>query len=44
MRVLLTTYGSCGDVQPMAGLAVPVRALSAEVQVCAPLAPIGVWR
>lgn len=36
MRVLLTTFGSRGDVQPLVGLAVQVRALGAEVQVCAP--------
>ncbi|WP_369250954.1 glycosyltransferase [Streptomyces sp. R41] len=36
MRVLLSTYGSRGDVQPMAGLAVQLRALGAEVRVCAP--------
>jgi vancomycin aglycone glucosyltransferase len=36
MRVLLTTCGSRRDVQPLAGLAVQVRALGAEVQVCAP--------
>ena len=36
MRVLLTAYGSRGDVQPLARLAVQVRALGAEVQVCAP--------
>ncbi|WP_274564853.1 glycosyltransferase [Streptomyces spiramyceticus] len=36
MRVLLSTYGSRGDVQPMAGLAVELRALGAEVRVCAP--------
>jgi vancomycin aglycone glucosyltransferase len=36
MRVLLTTYGSRGDVEPMAGLAVQLRALGAEVQMCAP--------
>src|ERR1700694_4707103 len=36
MRVLLTTYGSRGDVQPLVGLAVQERALGAEVQVCAP--------
>jgi vancomycin aglycone glucosyltransferase len=35
MRVLLTTYGSRGDVQALVGLAVQVRALGAEVQVCA---------
>jgi vancomycin aglycone glucosyltransferase len=36
MRVLLTTYGSRGDVEPMVGLVVRLRALGAEVRVCAP--------
>ncbi|ARF53117.1 glycosyl transferase [Streptomyces gilvosporeus] len=36
MRVLLSTYGSRGDVEPLAGLAVQLRALGAEVRVCAP--------
>jgi vancomycin aglycone glucosyltransferase len=36
MRVLLSTYGSRGDVEPLVGLAVQLRALGAEVQVCAP--------
>ncbi len=36
MRVLLSTYGSHGDVEPMVGLAVRLRALGAEVRVCAP--------
>jgi vancomycin aglycone glucosyltransferase len=36
MRVLLTTYGSRGDVEPLAGLAVRLRELGAEVRVCAP--------
>ena len=36
MRVLLSTYGSRGDVEPMAGLAVQSRALGAEGRVCAP--------
>ncbi|WP_225834069.1 glycosyltransferase [Streptomyces sp. NK08204] len=36
MRVLLSTYGSRGDVEPMAGLAVQLRELGAEVRVCAP--------
>ena len=36
MRVLLSTYGSRGDVEPMLGLAVQLRALGAEVRVCAP--------
>ncbi|WP_406292351.1 glycosyltransferase [Streptomyces sp. NBC_00624] len=36
MRVLLSTYGSRGDVEPLVGLAVQLRALGAEVRVCAP--------
>ena len=36
MRVLLSTYGSRGDVEPMVGLAVQLRALGAEMPVCAP--------
>ncbi len=36
MRVLLSTYGGRGDVEPLAGLAVRLRALGAEVRVCAP--------
>lgn len=36
MRVSLSTYGSRGDVEPVVGLAVALRALGAEVQVCAP--------
>jgi vancomycin aglycone glucosyltransferase len=36
MRVLLSTYGSRGDVESVAGLAVQLRALGAEVRVCAP--------
>jgi vancomycin aglycone glucosyltransferase len=48
VRVLLSTYGSRGDVEPMVGLAVRLRALGAEVRVCAPpdfaerLAEVGV--
>jgi vancomycin aglycone glucosyltransferase len=48
MRVLLSTYGSRGDVEPMVGLAVRLRAFGAEVRVCAPpdcaerLAEVGV--
>jgi vancomycin aglycone glucosyltransferase len=48
MRVLLSTYGGRGDVEPLAGLAVQLRALGAEVRVCAPpdcaerLAEVGV--
>ena len=36
MRVLLSTWGSRGDVEPMLGLAVALRALGAEVRMCAP--------
>src|SRR5215204_7625693 len=48
MRELLSTYGSRRDVEPMVGLAVRLRALGAEVRVCAPpdcaerLAEVGV--
>ena len=48
MRVLLSTYGSHGDVEPMVGPAVRSRALGAEVRRCAqpdfaePLARVGV--
>jgi vancomycin aglycone glucosyltransferase len=36
MRVLLTTFGSRGDVQPLLGLAVALRTLGADARVCAP--------
>jgi vancomycin aglycone glucosyltransferase len=36
MRVLLSTHGSRGDVEPMVGLAAQSRALDAEIRVCAP--------
>ena len=36
MRVLLTTWGSRGDVEPLAGLAVALRELGAEARICAP--------
>ncbi len=36
MRVLLSVYGSRGDVQPLVALAVALRDLGAEVRVCAP--------
>ena len=36
MRGLLSTYGLRGDVEALAGLAVRLRALGAEVRVCAP--------
>ncbi len=48
MRVLLSTYDSRGGVEPPVGLAVRLRALGAEVRVCAPpdcaerLAEVGV--
>jgi vancomycin aglycone glucosyltransferase len=55
MRVMLSTNGSRGDVEPMAGPAVQLQALGAEVcappdgakrptRVGVPLASIGVWR
>ena len=36
MRVLLSTYGSRGDVEPMMALAVQLRTLGATVRMCAP--------
>ena len=36
MRVLLSTYGSRGDVEPIAALAVQLQLLGAEVRMCAP--------
>ncbi|MFF9624431.1 glycosyltransferase [Streptomyces griseosporeus] len=36
MRVLLLTYGSRGDVEPMAALAARLRTLGVDVRVCAP--------
>lgn len=36
MRVLLVAFGSRGDVEPMVGLAVELRALGADVRMCAP--------
>jgi vancomycin aglycone glucosyltransferase len=36
MRVLLTTWGSRGDVEPVAGLAARLQELGAEAVVCAP--------
>ncbi|TYR36781.1 glycosyltransferase family 1 protein [Mesorhizobium microcysteis] len=36
MRVLLATYGSRGDVEPMVALAVQLRTMGAQVSVCAP--------
>ncbi|MDB5471703.1 MAG: glycosyl transferase [Caulobacter sp.] len=36
MRLLLSTFGSRGDVEPVTGLAAQVRALGAEAVVCCP--------
>ena len=36
MRVLLSTFGSRGDVQPLLALAVALRALGVDARVCAP--------
>jgi vancomycin aglycone glucosyltransferase len=36
MRVVLSTYGGRGDVEPLVGLAVALRDLGAEARVCAP--------
>jgi UDP:flavonoid glycosyltransferase YjiC (YdhE family) len=47
MRVLLSTYGSRGDVEPMVQLAVQLRALGAEgcdALVATGVTPAGVWR
>jgi UDP:flavonoid glycosyltransferase YjiC (YdhE family) len=46
MRVLLSTYGSRGDVEPMVGLAVRLRALGTEgsdALVATAVMPAGVW-
>jgi hypothetical protein len=49
MRVLLSTYGSRGGVEPMVGLAVRPRALGAGAEDCDALVatgmmPTGAWR
>ena len=36
MRVLLSTIGSRGDVQPLVALASQLRALGQEVRLCVP--------
>ncbi|MEU7900237.1 hypothetical protein AB0B45_46320 [Nonomuraea sp. NPDC049152] len=36
VRVVLSTHGSRGSVEPIAGLAVRLRELGAEARVCAP--------
>jgi hypothetical protein len=42
MRVLLSTYASRGDVEPMVGLAVQWRALGAAAEGCDALMATGV--
>lgn len=49
MPVLLSTYGSRGDAEPMIGLGLQLRALGVAAEGCdAPVAtgvmPAGVWR
>jgi UDP:flavonoid glycosyltransferase YjiC (YdhE family) len=47
MRVLLSTHGSRGNVEPMVGLVVQLRALGAEgcdALVATGVTPAGVWR
>jgi UDP:flavonoid glycosyltransferase YjiC (YdhE family) len=47
MHVLLSTYASRGDVEPMVGLAVRLRALGAEgcdALVATGVMPAGTWR
>lgn len=39
MRILLSTFGSRGDVEPLAGLAAELKAQGAEPVVCAPPDP-----
>lgn len=36
MRILLTTFGSRGDVRPLLALAIELRSLGADARVCAP--------
>src|SRR3954464_9235927 len=36
MRVLLASYGSRGDVEPLVGFAVALRELGVEARVCVP--------
>ncbi|HEX5014369.1 MAG TPA: glycosyltransferase [Candidatus Limnocylindrales bacterium] len=36
MRVLLSSWGSRGDIEPLAALALALRSLGAEVRACAP--------
>jgi vancomycin aglycone glucosyltransferase len=39
MRILLSTYGSRGDVQPVAALALALQELGVDVRLCAPPDP-----
>jgi hypothetical protein len=43
VRVLLSTYGGRGDVEPPVGLAVRLRALGVEVRGCAPRTARSSW-
>ncbi len=36
MRVLLSTYGLRGDVQPLVGLGLALQTISVEALACAP--------
>ncbi len=36
MRMLLSTIGSRGDVQPLVGLALAMRAIDVDAHVCVP--------
>jgi len=36
MRILLSTIGSRGDVQPLVALALQLQSLGQEVRVCVP--------
>jgi vancomycin aglycone glucosyltransferase len=36
MRVLLSTWGSRGDIEPLAALALRLRTLGGELRLCAP--------
>jgi hypothetical protein len=47
MRVLLSTYGSRGEVEPRAGFAVQLRALGAEgcdALLATGVVPAGAWQ
>ena len=39
MRILLSTFGSRGDVEPLAALGAALRTLGADAVVCAPSDP-----